>query len=449
MPRPDAKRAQKAAEHGEKAEAAGRLEEALAAYQEAASYAPEDETIVGHAAALRSKLVRVYTEAAEREALAGHVDKATEKLAAALEIDPGATIVAERLAQMKAMEDEPPEKPSATEITGLPRLQPQTGKHPIDLRGDTKTAYEQLATLFGVKAVFDPDLTPRNVRLRLDEVDFYTAASILGTQTGTFWRPLNPTLLFVTPDTPEKHRQYGLEAEQTFPLPAAVGPEDVTELLRILRDITGATHIELDSRSRTITMRDTPERLAVAGELIGQIEKARGEMILEIELLEVDRNTAQQLGIQPPTSAQLFTIPPNLISQLNQASNLSALQTLLAGIFGGAAASGVTSVSSLIPQIIAVGGGKSTFLLLCPELPRISPVHFRWCTAAARFSSGRRTASPRHFLWATVTRLPFLCCRVAWETRRSLRIPAVRAIPSRAPPMRRVLTRWPWWPPIF
>jgi type II secretory pathway component GspD/PulD (secretin) len=365
-PQPDAKRAQKATERGEKAEAAGRIDEALSAYQEAARYAPQNTVIVGRAAALRSKLVRTHTDAAERAALAGRMDSATEEMAAALRIDPGNTIAAERLAQLKTMEDDPPAKPQAQQISGLPRLQPQSGKHTINLRGDTKTVYEQLATLFGVKVAFDPDLTARSVRLRLDDVDFSTAISVLGTQTGTFWRPLNPTLLFVASDTQEKRRQFGLEAEQTFLLSAAVGPEDVTEMLRVLRDITGATHIALDSRSRTITMRDTPERLALVGELIRQTEKARGEVMLEIELLEVDRGTARKLGIETPSKAQLFTIPPNLISQLSQANNISALQTLLAGIFGGAVSAGATSVSSLIPPLIAIGGGKTTFLLTLP-----------------------------------------------------------------------------------
>jgi type II secretory pathway component GspD/PulD (secretin) len=382
--KPDAKRSQKAAERGAKAEAAGQWEEALAAYQEAALYAPQDAGIVGHAASLRSKLVRMYTEAAERSALAGHLDQATEALAAALRIDPGNTIVMERLGQMKTMEDEPPTKTAATEIVGLPKLQPKSGTYDLNLRGDTKSAYEQLATLYGVKAAFDPDLTSRNVRLRLDQVDFNTAAAVLGTQTGTFWRPLNSTLMFVAADTQEKRKQYGLEAEQTFSLSAAVSPEDVTEMLRILREITGATHISLDSRSRTITMRDSPEKLAVAEELIRQTEKARGEVMLEIELLEVDRNTARKIGIEPPTSVHLYTIPPNLISQLNQAQNLSALQTLLAGIFGGVATGGATTVASLIPQIIAVGGGKSTFLLTLPS----AAVDFS--TALSLVHSGRQ-----------------------------------------------------------
>jgi len=363
---PNPKQAQKALGRGAKAEAAGRLEEALAAYQEAALLAPQESTIVERAAALRSKLVRVHAEAAERDALAGRMDQATEELAAALRIDPGDTIVAERLAQMKTMVDEPPAKPE-TEISGLPKLQPLPEKRNLDLRGDTKTVYEQAASAFDIKAVFDPDVSPRTVRLRLDDVDFFTAVSILSVQTATFWRPLNPTLILVAPDTQEKRRQYAPEAQQTFPLSGAASPEDVTEMLRVLREMTGATHIELDTRSRTITIRDTPERLAVAGELIRQVEKARGELMLEIELLEVDRDTARKLGVQTPSTAQLFSIPSNLIGELTQANNLPALLTQLAGIFGGpAGAIGTASLGSLIPPIVAIGGGKSTFLLTLP-----------------------------------------------------------------------------------
>src|SRR5207245_2599093 len=168
------------------------------------------------------------------------------------------------------------------------RLKPQNGKRNIDLRGDTKTVYEQLANLFGISASFDPDLAIRNVHLRLDDADFKTAVSVLAAQTGTFWRPLSPVMMFVAPAT------------------------------------------------------------------------------LENGLPELDRTNAHKPAIQPPSKAQLFSPPPNLISQLNQATNLSALQTLLAGIFGGAATGGTTSISSLIPPLIAVGGGKTTFLLTLP-----------------------------------------------------------------------------------
>jgi Flp pilus assembly secretin CpaC len=358
--RPDLKRAQIAAAHGDQAEIAGRFDEALLAYEEAARYAPQDASIVERGAALRSKLVRTQVEAAERDALAGRLTEATEDLGVALRVDPGNTIVEERLAQLKTMKDEPNTKPT-TDISGLPRLQPQAGKRNLNLRGDTKSVYEQLAKIFGVKVAFDPDLTARNTHLRVDDVDFSTAMALLGTQSGTFWRPLNPTLMFVAPDTPEKRRQYGLEAEQAFPLSAAVSPEDATEILRVLRDITGATRIALDTRSRAITMRDSPERLALAGELIEQLERARGEVMLEIELLEVDRNKARALGITPPASEQLIALSTNELNRLKSSTSLTNLLTNIQQVFAGRG-------FSSIPPVVAIGGGLSTFLLTLPTV---------------------------------------------------------------------------------
>ncbi len=359
--RPDPKRAQKAAERGDKHLAAGRFEEALAEYEEAARYAPQDASIVERAAALRSKLVRAYVEAAEREALTGRLTEATEELAAALRINPEDTFVRERLGQLTAMEDsQRPRRAFTNKILGLPQLQPQPGKRNVYLRGDTKTVYEQLAGLYGVKVTFDPDVVARNVQLRIDDVDFYIGMSLLGTQTGTFWRPVNAAMIFVAPDTAEKRRQYSLEGEQTFPLSAAVGPEDVTEMLRILREITGGTRINLDTRSHTITMRDTPERLALAGELIQQLEKARGEVMLEIEFLEVDRDKARALGITPPASTQLITLSSNDINKLRASTTLANLLTNIQQVFAG---KGFSSV----PAVIPFGGGLSTFLLTLPS----------------------------------------------------------------------------------
>jgi type II secretory pathway component GspD/PulD (secretin) len=362
--KPDLRRARKAAEQAAKAETAGRPEQALAGYEEAALYAPEDLGLAARAEALRSKLVRADVDAAERDALASRFEQATADLAAALAVDPSNAAITERLRQIKSMAGETGPQ-AAPEVGGLPRLTPQPGKRNLDLRGDTRTVYEQLAAMFGLRATFDPDLAVRNVHLNVNDVDFKNAATILATQTGTFWRPVNATLMFVAADTTEKRRQYDLQAEQSFPLSSAISSEEATEVVRILRDITASTRLSLDTSSHAITMRDTPERLALAGALIQQIERARGELMLEIELLEVDRNTARKLGVEPPSTAKLISLPSNLISQLNQANNLSALESLLAGIFGTAATGG-SSISSLIPSIVAVGGGNSTFLLTLP-----------------------------------------------------------------------------------
>src|SRR6202790_1224366 len=370
-PRPNPKYAKKLSELADKELADGRFDEALNYYEQAARYAPQDSALIERIASMRSKLVRDHVEAAERDALAGHADVATEELAKALLIDPGNTIVAERMKQMNAMKDEPLKKPGR-KIEGLPELKPLTRKQDLNLRGDTKTVYEQLGQLFGIKVVFDPDLAARTVRLHADDVDFNTALKVLSAQTGTFSRPLTSTLLFVAQDTVEKHRQYAVQAEQMFVLSDSVGTEEMTELVRVLREMTGATRVNLDSRSHAVSIRDTPERLALAGEIIRQAEKARGEVLLEIQILEVDRNKARTLGLLPPSSAELISLTPSLISQLRQAKDLSTLVTLLASIFGNGSSSGsagsALNLSSLIPPLTVIGGGKTTFLLTLPAI---------------------------------------------------------------------------------
>ena len=362
----DPKQARKLVERGERLEAEGKLEEALAAYDEAAKFAPNDAEVVGRGAALRSRMVREHVESAERLALENGIRPAVEELNKALAIDKGNTIVAQRLLEMKAMEDEaaPAMRPQAA--AGMPQLQPERGRKDVRFRGDTKNVYEQLTAAFGLRVAFDPDLPAKNVRLALDDVDFFTAASLLAAQSKTFWRVIDPMMMFVMPDSPEKRKQYGVELEQTFPLRAAASPEELSELLRILRDITGATHIELDSKSRSITMRDTPERLLLAGRVIQEAEQARGELMLDVDLLEVNRDAARNLGVQFPSKAQLFTIPPNILTQLRQAKDLNGLLSLLTGLFGTAATGGAFNLGSVIPPLVAVGGGKTTFLLTLP-----------------------------------------------------------------------------------
>src|SRR5262249_35602513 len=125
--------------------------------------------------------------------------------------------------------------------------------------------------------------------------------------------------------------------------------------------ITGSTRIELDSRSRTITMRDGVDRLRLAGNVIRQVEQSRGEMMLDIELLEVDRNKARQLGITPPSKVQALLISPNDVRALSQASDLSNALTILGQLFN---AKGFSTV----PPFFLFGGGNSTFLLTVPAV---------------------------------------------------------------------------------
>jgi tetratricopeptide (TPR) repeat protein len=357
----DLKKAQHEVQQGEKAEAAGNLDEALKLYNEAAKDAPMDLGIVGHASALRAKLVQGHVNAAESAAIHGDLRKATEELRTALKIDPGNTVVAEREAQMRSMsiEDALPEgPPEEYKLKGPPKLTPKLGVQDFNLRGDTRGAYDQITKAFGVTAAFDPDLVSRNVKLNVTGADFEEAIRILGQQTTTFYRVLTPNMIFVAADTIDKRKQYGLEVEETFLLSSAVDAQDMTDLLRALREITSANHIQLDTKSHTITIRDSAEKVKLAGVLIKQVEQAHSELILDIALLEVDKNKAINLGLMPPTSAAAFALSSSDIKTLQQATTLTNLLTLLTQVF-------VAHGIPIVP-VIPVGGGKSTYLLNLP-----------------------------------------------------------------------------------
>src|SRR6266849_6030252 len=370
--KPDPKRAKKLVEQAAKEEAAGDYVRALSDYEEAARYAPFDVTIVGKGAALRSRLLREHLDGAERLAVEGNIDGATQELAVALEIDPGNPAILERLQQISAMKETPTGERRAEPPEGLPQLEPEKTNKSFNLQTDVRSAYEQVAQAFGVKASFDPDLQARATRLHLQEVDFYTAMKVLGMETGTFWHAVDSKQFFVAADTAEKRRMFDPEIEQTIPLTSSVTSTEIGEVVRAIRDLTGITRVSQSNPNHSITVRGTVQRVHLAEEIVRNLEHGPGEVLLEIDLLEVDRTNARNLGITWPTNQRLVPVPANLANSLRSAPDLTSLLTLLAQVFGGPAgalaAGGISSLASSIPAVAAIGGGKSTFLLVFPTL---------------------------------------------------------------------------------
>ena len=366
--KPDPKQAKKLLELGDKFLAAGARERALTAYEEAARYAPFDVTIVNKAIVLRDQLVREHVEAAEKLAADGNFQDAAVQLAAALHLDPNNSAVLQRMQKLASMSEQKTLPQPDLPPEGLPKVEPQRVSRDFNLHSDLRSVYEQAASAYGIKASFDPELPSRDVRLRLENADFATAMKVLAAETGTFWRALSPNLIFVAANTTEKRKAYDPQLEQTFLLPASVDAQEITEITRAIRDLTGAQHIQQSASNHTLTIRDTAEHVRLAGAILHEVEQARGEVLLEIDLLEVDRNTARNLGITPPASQHLYSVPSDTASVLRSAPSTTALLTLLAQIFGTAASGGLTSLASAIPPVAAIGGGKTTFLLGLPSV---------------------------------------------------------------------------------
>jgi Flp pilus assembly secretin CpaC len=376
----DIKQAQQLAERGDRAFAAGNMNEALAEYEQAVKQAPGDAGILRRAAAMRTQVVQKLVDQAESDALDGFLVQATDLMYEALKIDPGNAIVAERLAQMKQMPKEylPRGDQEDYEMRGPATLKPQPGKKAVNVRGDSRSAYEQVAQMYGITVAFDPDLTSKNIRLRVNEVDFYTAMQLLGVESKTFYRAVNSKLMFVAEDTIAKRKEYAEEVEQTFRLDNTVAPEDLTEMVRVIREITNSTRIATDPANHTLTVRESADKVVLAGQLIRELEQSRRDVMLDIELLEVDRNTARTLGITPPSSVQAFPLNSQEVAQLQQATDIANLLTLVAQVFS---ARGITASPT---DVLPVGGGRSTFLLTMPSASAT------FSTALSLVKSGRQ-----------------------------------------------------------
>jgi type II secretory pathway component GspD/PulD (secretin) len=353
-------RSKKSIEAGKKAERSGDWQTAYEDYADALADAPGNREAELLRDAARFRLVQQHMEGAERELLAGNNPGAQTELRTAIALDPSYKTANERLAQVVAM-DPPQQKAAAHERALAPpvKLHFTPGKYTFDVRGDIQSVYTQVAQQFGIIAQFDSDLPPgRGVRFKVPDVDFETAMNVLSAQTHTFWAPYDETRIIVADDQPTKRKQFEPLAIRTFILPASLTDEDMTNTLRVIREIVGITRTSLDVATREITVRDTPKNIAVAAELIDQIEQGRGELVLEVEMLEVDRNAARQLGILPGTTASVIPLTGSEITQLKQAQSTQALIALIQKIFGS---SGGGALGGLLPPLVAFGGGSTIF----------------------------------------------------------------------------------------
>jgi type II secretory pathway component GspD/PulD (secretin) len=350
---------------------------ALEDFARACELAPANREYLFARDLARGRLVREYVERADRDTLAERLPEARAELHAAIALDPGDPIARERLDQLDAPAPGPVREVN-DELAGEIRIHPQPGTHRFDYRGDIQGAYQEIARQFGVTAAFDVDLHARPVRLRIEDVDFAVAMSVLGDITHTFWSPLNSRMFFVADDTPQKRKDYQASVVRTLLLPASVSNEQMTEMLRVVREVAEITRSGLDTRTHTLTLRATPAAIALAKQLVEELELPRAEMILEIEILEVDRDVARELGITPPQSSSIVALNKQDLLQAQQ--SIQGLISVITRLFGQPASlsglgtnqisalisAGQLSASSLIPPLVAFGGGGSSFLATLP-----------------------------------------------------------------------------------
>jgi general secretion pathway protein D len=158
----------------------------------------------------------------------------------------------------------------------------------------SRDVYTALARMANVNVVFDPQFRDQPVTLDLQNALLRDALASLSTATRNFYRVTAPQTITVIPDTPAKRTEYEEEIVRTFYLSNA----DVKETLDLLRIVIDNRRLAPITATNALSIKDTPERVAAAGALITAIDKARPEVVIDVELLEFDRLRLRAYGLQ-------------------------------------------------------------------------------------------------------------------------------------------------------
>ena len=312
-------------EKGQDAEARQNYEQAYELYRQAYELKPKE--LRYRASYERTKFLaaasHVHRGQVNRDA--GKLNEALTEFQKALEIDPSSFIAQQEVRRTQQMiRDAEGGSPQAatsppnalrkrlSEAAGPVELAPLSNV-PITLKiaDDTKVIYETIGKLAGVNVLFDPDYTPRRIRIELNGVTLEEALEIVSLESKTFWRPVTPNTILVAADNPGKRKELEQSVIKTFYLANLSQPTELQDVVNAMRTILEVSRIQQLPSQGAIVVRGTPDQLALAQKLVDDLDKAKPEVIVEVAVMQVSRDKMRNLGISPPTSATV-ALQPNV-----------------------------------------------------------------------------------------------------------------------------------------
>ncbi len=205
----------------------------------------------------------------------------------------------------------------------------------LHMVADTKEIYQAIGKSVGLNVIFDPDYTSRRIAMDVNSVSWESALRILGTQAGTFFKAVTDNTIFVAQNNPQKRTALDNVAVQTFYLSNAATQADQNELLTALRNVlTQDTKIFLVPSQNAIVMRSTPDQLLLTQELLNNLDRPHSEVVVDVAVLEVNRDKTRNLGITLPQS---FSVTPQVANATTTAST---------GTTGTTTSTGTTTTNS-------------------------------------------------------------------------------------------------------
>src|SRR5216684_2777217 len=311
---------------GKTAEARQNYEQAYDFYKQAYDQKPQDLSYRSAYERLRFLAGASHVHRGQLLREAGRLEEALAEFQKAAEIDPSSAIAKQEI-QVTNQMIEAAKAPGATAAPREPSVlekRVQQAGAPVELGAlpnvpislkianeDTKVIYETIGKLAGINMLFDPEYTSRRIKVELNSVSLEEALEIVALESKTFWRPVTPNTIFVAADNPAKRKDLEQSVIKTFYLSNLSQPTELQDVVNALRQILEISRIQPLPSESAIVVRGTPDQIALAEKLVGDLDKAKPEVVVDVAVLQVSRKKDRTLGISPPTSATV-TLQPNL-----------------------------------------------------------------------------------------------------------------------------------------
>jgi len=153
--------------------------------------------------------------------------------------------------------------------------------------------YKALGKAFGINILFDPNLKDQEIAIDLKDVTAQTALETLMRSVNHFYKVLDDHTVLIAADTPQNRRIYEDLVIQTFFL----SNSEVKEMMTILRSLVDSKKIAVNEQLNAIILRDTADRVKVAEKIIETNDKAKAEVVVDVELLQINTARLRDLGM--------------------------------------------------------------------------------------------------------------------------------------------------------
>jgi general secretion pathway protein D len=308
---------------GQDAEARQDFDAAYEDYSNATHKKPKDLVYKEHYEHMRFHAAIAHVDRGRVLRQSGDIQGAMAQFNRALQIDAGNQTAQQEINSIEEQQNlKEEESPQAQEqmsrqndtlktlgsIAGPVQLKPLSNDPipAIHMVEDVKVIYQAIGKAAGLNVLFDPDYTSKRIPVDLTNVSWSDALRIVGTLSGTFYKPVTPNTIFVAANTRQKRTDLDEQAVQTFYLTNAAQQNDANELVVAIRNLLDpSVKIYLVPSQNAIVMRATPDELLIAQKMLNDLDRARPEVVVDVAVLEVNRNVEHNLGITLPQSVTL------------------------------------------------------------------------------------------------------------------------------------------------